>query len=189
MTGLLSLPNELLIQILSSSPTTRILWNLAHVNKEMRATWLEHSERIITDVYNARMPYFQDAVDFALAEARQTTTMTIDVASPEAQPLYHHLPQILRNVDLAVKAYDQFTEFRESIANENSWYSGSIASLHGAYFLIRRAVLGCTLPEMRPGLRAELRSLPIIDVNTSYMLLSYISNFVPYNLRCEIGCV
>ena len=42
---------------------------------------------------------------------------------------------------------------------------------------------------MRPGLRAELRSLSTIDVNTSYMLLSYISNFAPYNLRYETDCV
>ena len=42
---------------------------------------------------------------------------------------------------------------------------------------------------MRPGLRAGFRSLPTIDVNTSYILLSYTSNFAPYNLRCEIDCV
>jgi hypothetical protein len=53
----------------------------------MRAIWLQHSEQIITDVYNSKMPYFQDAVDFTLAEARQAATITIDVASPETQPL------------------------------------------------------------------------------------------------------
>ena len=64
MIGLLSLPNELLIQILSLSPTTRTLCDFAHVNKRMRTIWLQHSEQVITDVYNSMMPYYQDAVGF-----------------------------------------------------------------------------------------------------------------------------
>jgi len=189
MTGLLSLPNELLIQILSVSPTTRVLCDLAHVNKRMRAILLQHSEQIITDIYTPKMPYFQDAVDFTLAEARRAAIATTDVAAPEVQPLYRHLPQILRHVDLAVKTCDQFTEFRKSLPQDDPWYEESTTSLHGAYFIVRRAMLGYILPEMRPGLRSEVRSLDSSHTETSQKLLDYIRNYAPYTLRRELGCV
>ena len=189
MTGLLSLPNELLIKILCASPTTRTLCELAHINKRMRAIWLQHAEQIIAGVYSQKIPYFQDAVDLTLAEARQAATMTIDGASPDAQPLYRYLPKILQNVDLAVKTCDHFTDFRKSLPPDDPWFGESTTSLHGAYFVIRRAVLGYTLPGMRPALRSELRSLQSSHVETSQRLLDYIRSFAPYTLRCELKCV
>lgn len=45
--------------------------------------------------------------------------------------------------------------------------------------MIRRAVLGYTLPGTRPGLRSELRSLRSSDVETSQRLLDYINNLTP----------
>jgi hypothetical protein len=131
--------------------------------------------------------YFRDAVDFTLAEARKVKSMRPDAVESEAQPLHIHLPRILRNVDLAAKTCDQYTEFRKSCTREIPCNEGPI--LHSAYFFIRRAALGHILPDMRPGLRSELRFLPTIDVKTSDELLSYISNFAPYTLRCELECV
>lgn len=189
MTGLLSLPNELLIQILCVSPTTRTLCELAHVNKRMRAIWLQHAERIITGVYSPKIPYFQDAVDLTLAEERQAATMTIDVAAPEAQPLYRLLPKILQNVDLAVKTCDHFTDFRNSLPSDDPWFGEPTTSLHDAYFVIRRAVLGYTLPGMRSAFCSELRSLQSSHVETCQRLLDYIRSFAPYTLRCELGCL
>lgn len=61
--------------------------------------------------------------------------------------------------------------------------------MYGAYFIIRRAVLEYTLPEMRPRLRSELRSLPLSNVETSQRLLDYIRDFTPYTLGCELECV
>lgn len=187
MIKLLSLPNELLIQVLSASPTARMLCDLANINKRMRAIWLRHSEGIIADVFNPKIPYFQDAVDFTLAEARRAGSMRPDAVKSEAQPLYIHLPRILQNVDLAAKTCDRYTEFRRSCTRENPWDEGPV--VHSAYFFIRRAALGYILPDMRPGLRSELRFLPTIDVKTSDELLSYISDFAPYTLRCELECV
>lgn len=189
MAGLLSLPNEVLIQILSASPTTRTLCDLAHINKRFRAIWIKNSKRIINDVYSPRISHFQDAVDLTLAEVRQAASITTDAAPPKARPLCRHLPQILRNVDLAVKTCDQFTEFRRSLPPDDAWYAEPKTSLHGAYFIIRRAVLGYDLPELRPGLRSELRSLRSNDLETSQRSLEYIRNFAPYDLRCDLQSV
>ena len=115
--------------------------------------------------------------------------MTTDAPAPEAQPLYRHLPKILRNVALAVKTCDQFTEFRKSLPPDDSWYEELSTSLQDAYFIFRRAVLGYTVPGMRPGLRSELRSLRSSEVETSQRLLDYIRNFDPYTLRCDLKCI
>lgn len=128
-------------------------------------------------------------MDLTLAEARQAAATMIDVASPKDQPLYRHLPKILRNVDLAVKTCDHFTDFRKSLPPDDPWSMEPTISLHDAYFVIRLAVLGYTLPAMRPGLLSELRSLQSSDVETSQRLLNYIRSFAPYTLRCELECV
>lgn len=130
MAGLLSLPNELLIQVLSASPTTRTLCNLANINKRLRAIRIKSSNQIIIDVYRPRISHLKDAVDFTLAEARLVATVTSDAALPELQPLCHYLPRILRNVDLAVKMCDRFTEFRKSLPPDDAWYTEPKTSLH-----------------------------------------------------------
>ena len=127
-------------------------------------------------------------MDFTLAEACQATTIAIDIASPEAQPLYCLLPKILRNVDLAVKTCDQFKEFRRSLPSDNFWHEEPSTSLQDAYFIIRRAVLGYTVPRMRPGLRSELRSPRSSEVKTRQRALDNIRNFDPYTLRCDLKC-
>jgi hypothetical protein len=189
MTGLLSLPNELLIRLLGASPTTRSLLIFARVNRQLHAVWMAHSDQIITDVYNLEMPHFQDAVDFTLAQACQAVSMTTNAPASEAGPPCRHLPRILRDVDLAVKTCDQFTQFRNSLPPDDLWYEEPTTSLYGAYFILRRAVMGYTLPELRPGLRSELRSLQASDLETSQRLLDYIRNFASYDLRCELECV
>lgn len=188
MIGLLSLPNELLIQILSLSPATRTRCDLARVNKRMRAIWLQHSEQVITDVYNSMMPYFQDAVDFTLAQARQATTITIDIASPEAQPLCHHLPQILRNIDLAIITCDQLTRPFESSPKYRPWLHQANPSLHAAYFLVRRVVLAYALPGTRSGLHPELRSLSLEGVETARNVICRIFDNAPRNWKRDLGC-
>jgi hypothetical protein len=189
MTGLLSLPNELLVRLLGASPTTRSLLNFARANRQLHAVWMAHSDQIIADIYSLKMPQFEDAVDFTLAQAHQAAPATTDAPASEAHPLRRHLPRILQNVDLAIKTCDRFTEFRDSLPPDDLWHEESTTSLYRAYFIVRRAVLGFHLPEMRPGLRSELRSLPVSNVETSQRLLDYIRDFAPYSLRCELECV
>lgn len=188
MAGLLSLPNEVLIHILSASLTTRTLCDLAHINKRFRAIWIKNSKQIITDVYNPRISHLMDAVNLTLAGARQVATVPTDAVPPEAQPQCRYLAHILRNVDLAVNTCDQFTEFRKSLPPDDAWYAEPTTSLHGAYFIIRRAVMGYNLPELRPRLRSELRSLQSNILETSKRLLDYFRNFAPRILRCELEC-
>lgn len=189
MTGLLSLPNELLVRLLGASPTTRSLLNFARINRQLHAVWRAHSDQIIADVYSLKIPHFQDAVDFTLAEARRATSTTTDAPALETHSLRRHLPRILRNVDLAVKTCDLFTEFRKSLPPDDPWYEEPTTSLYDAYFIVRRAALGYALPEMRPELRSELRNLRLSDLETSQRILDYIRNFAPYTLRCELECV
>lgn len=132
------------------------------------------------------MPYFQDVVDFTLAEARQAASMTTDAPALEAHSLCHHLPQILRNVDMTVKTCDQFPELCNFLLPDDLCHEKPTTSLHGGYFIIRRAVVGYNPLLMRHRLRSELRSLPFSNVETSQRLLDYIRDFAPYTLRCEL---
>jgi len=190
MAGLLTLPNEFLNRLLEESQTTQILLTFVSVNHRLHAIWMTHSDMIIATIYGSNTPLFKQAVGFTLAGARTAACMTTETDAPEAHPQLHVLlPQILQNVELAIKTCNQFTEFRTSLPVDHNWHRQPFTSLHDAYFVIRRAALRYSLPELRPELRSELRSLPPSELKTSQRLVSYITNLAPCTLRSELGCV
>jgi hypothetical protein len=65
MTTLLDLPTELIIQVLTSSPTVWTATCLSSVNKELRAIWLKHTNQILEGIVGPRVPAYEDAVDLA----------------------------------------------------------------------------------------------------------------------------
>lgn len=194
MTGLLSLPNELLIQILGASPTTGTLLRLAHANRRMRAIWIAHSEQIIAKVYCPKIQYFQDAMDLTLAEARQVALTddaipTEDAVASQAPPLFLHLPHVLRNVGLATRTCDRLIECFEASPTNRQWLHQPRTPLYAAYFLVRRVVLAYSLPGTRLGLHSEIRSLTLDDVETGRKVMNYIIDRAPRNLKRKLGCM
>lgn len=188
MTGLSSLPNELLIRLLGMSPTTRTLLNLASVNHRLHAILKNNSNRIIMEVYTPGTPHFHDAVSLTLAEARNVTLIATDAVAPEAQPLHLHLSLILRNVELATETCDQLARSFESSPKYRPWLHQANPSLHAAYFLVRRVVLAFALPGTRSALHLELRSLSLEDVETARNVICRIFDDSPRNLKRELGC-
>jgi hypothetical protein len=65
MTTLLDLPTELIIQVLTSSPTVWTATCLSSVNKELRTIWLRHTNQILEGIVGPRVPAYEDAVDLA----------------------------------------------------------------------------------------------------------------------------
>ena len=186
MTGLQSLPNELLILILGASPTTRVLCDFAHVNKCMQTLWLEHSDRIIRDVYCSKIPHFQDAISATLAEARREALPNSGGIAPQAQPLHLHLAQILRNIDLASTICERSVEHFQKY---DYLRPRTYTSLHSAYFLVRHVELAYSLPDTQPSLLSKLRGLSLSELETAQGVLHYINRWAPGTLRSEIGCI
>ena len=67
---LLSLPNELIVVIISHS-TVQTATRLARANKELQANWLKHRDKILKRIFQDTLPAsaHQDAYDFASDQA------------------------------------------------------------------------------------------------------------------------
>ena len=63
MTGLLSLPDQLLTEIhIFAGQQTRALVRLSAVNRRLRAIWLQDLDHIIAQVVQRKAPNHQDAI-------------------------------------------------------------------------------------------------------------------------------
>lgn len=105
MTGLLSLPNELLTEIyIFAGQQTRALVRLSAVNRRLRAIWIRESDIIIASAIQLKAPNHSDATSLTLLEARcpvpVTGFLTLD-ESYQGPPLRLCLPQLMRNIGLA----------------------------------------------------------------------------------------
>ena len=88
MTTLLSLPNEILIEILIVAPTTRTLLRLTNVNRRMRSIWLQRSQHIIVSAYETKIPHIKEAIALTLVEAQYGELPTLG----ERPTLHLYLP-------------------------------------------------------------------------------------------------
>ncbi|KAM0695550.1 hypothetical protein Q7P36_005910 [Cladosporium allicinum] len=181
MVGLLSLSNELLIDIYCAAPTLESAVSLSNTNRRLRAVWLEHSNHLIASILSATTPAYEDALDLAVMEETWASSGSSDTQSaqyrlrpaspttPTTVPARLCLRRLLRNAQLA-----------SSVAN--AWRvhdldrrSGSIFSRHGSiltdnpyasveasYYMMRKLLFARRHPEAQtmPALYAHLCALP-----------------------------
>jgi hypothetical protein len=114
MTTLLDLPTELIIQVLTSSPTVWTATCLSSVNKELRAIWLKHTNQILEGIVGPRVPAYEDAVDLANL---QTSFLSKDLPKKAAparstyqSPAVLYFWRFLKDAALASEAADAWKE-------------------------------------------------------------------------------
>lgn len=169
MTTLLSLPTEILIEILIACPTTRTLQNLSKVNRRMRSIWLEHWKHIIVANYKPRISHIEQAITLTLTEAKCAESSSTTENHPNDQ--YHTpktsehtsntapspvcLPRVLHNAGLASGLRDALS--KDDRLQPITWQtSDPRIEMLRAYYLIRHAVLAYDHPHLRPAIISTL---------------------------------
>lgn len=166
MTGLLSLPDQLLTEIhIFAGQQTRALVRLSAVNRRLRAIWLQDSDHIIAQVVQRKAPNHQDAMELTLLEARCPVPVsgfhTFD-DSRQGPSLRFCLPPLMRNLDLASAVCSQLllelAELQEYCQHDPYW-APPICPLEPLYYLIRRGCVAFHYWQLRPPLYTALKAL------------------------------
>lgn len=151
MTTLLSLPSEIIINILIAAHTTRTLLRLSCVNRRIRSIWQEHSQHIIASAYKARIPHIEQAMSLTLVEAQCGEIPFLGQPSE----LHLYLPRVLRNAGLAVSVCDAAN--RDNTLEKIEWETeDKYIELLRAYYLIRHTLLAYDHPGLRPAVCSAL---------------------------------
>lgn len=151
MVTLLSLPTEILIDILAAAPTTRTLLRLSCVNRRMRSIWQEHSQHIIASAYKTKIPHIEEAISLTLVEVRCGEVPRLG----EPSSLHFYLPRVLRNAGLATSVCDAAN--RNNTLEKIEWETeDKYTDMLRAYYLIRHTLLAYDHPELRPSVCSAL---------------------------------
>ena len=67
MATLSSLPNELLVTVLTACPDPRTILRLSSTNRRLQSIWLVHTEAIIKSIIARQSPGYTAAVKLVLA--------------------------------------------------------------------------------------------------------------------------
>jgi hypothetical protein len=129
MATLLSLPNELIINIYNYSPTLHAASCLSRTNERLHAVWLENINQITETILNLRLPAFEDALDLAILEENVASTPHYP------GPVVPYLARVLCNADLAFSASTAFSTNWDGASNR-----APLTSIHASYYLIRKIV-------------------------------------------------
>jgi len=149
MVDLVSLSNELLVHVFSSSATLQSAASLAGVNKSLNSLWTEHNNQILANILQTNMPSYKEAAEVAIFEETwiSKNTRLASVKSAKA-PVRLYLAQLRRNAKLATSAMTAWEVYRkdeESFKTEA--YHHSTASYLTAYYQLRKLVFIRQHPE------------------------------------------
>jgi hypothetical protein len=169
MASLLSLPNEVLIQVLAASPTTQTLLRLSRVNRRMRSVWLEHSHCIIVANYKAKISHIEQAITLTLTEVQCGEIPTSHHGDGLTnQPIRLYLPQMLRNAGLASCICEGLS--KDNRIQKISWPTTTDrrTEILRAYHLIRHIALAYDYPQLRPAVLSTISesSMAMLVINT-----------------------
>jgi hypothetical protein len=153
MTTLLSLPTEVLINILIAVPNTRTLLRLSKASRRLRSIWLDHTQHIVASAYKKKIPHIEEAIALTLVELRCG-----EVPSLQGYSAYHLcLPRVLRNAGLATSVCDSAN--RDNKLEKIEWETeDKYLDMLRAYYLIRHTLLAYDHPELRPSVYSALSS-------------------------------
>jgi hypothetical protein len=151
MTTLLSLPTEILMNILIAASNTRTLLRLSDASRRLRSIWLDHTQHIVASAYKKKIPHIEEAIALTLVELRCG-----EVPSLQDSSAFHLcLPRVLRNAGLATSVCDAAS--RNNTLYKIDWESEDpYTDKVRAYYLIRHIVLAYDHPELRPSVSSAL---------------------------------
>jgi hypothetical protein len=153
MTTLLSLPTEILINILVAAPNTRTLLYLSNVSRRLRSIWLDHTQHIVASAYKNKIPDIEEVIALTLVEVQCG-----EVPLLQDSPAFHLcLPRVLRNAGLATSVCDAAD--RDNRLEKIEWETeDKYLDMLRAYYSIRHTLLAYDHPELRPSVCSALSS-------------------------------
>lgn len=156
MTGLLSLPNELLLQIIFSAPDLPTAARLCSSNQRLRCLWNDKDNDIIRNHLSV-WPAYDDGISLAMAE----TTYTLDRPDHLGPSLHVWYPVFKRNAEMCSKVCKMQSQHHlqwSSQWTEPVWWDMPEVWAHMAngYYMTRLLVLAYHYPH---SLRASVLSM------------------------------
>lgn len=103
--AILSLSNELIINVFLTSPMVYNALRFSGANQLFRDIFIEHETLIIERVLHRQIPAYDDATALAITETRLLDNEMLTNLSPRGRlPLRFCIPGLLRNAELASSA-------------------------------------------------------------------------------------
>jgi len=149
MVGLLSLSNELLVQVFSSSDTIQSAASLSGATKTLHSLWDEHNNQILTNILSAQTIEYEAAVELAILEEIWAKE-NIQLASSTSfrPPVRLYVAQLLHNAKLATSATVAMKAcYEDEYPEKYNPSRPAIPACHVAYYWMRKIVLMCLHPE------------------------------------------
>lgn len=196
MSGLSSLPVELLVHIFESATRLRDAAALSEADKRLHDIWNERNDQIVAAVLQCQIPAFEDALGLALAEASiealpPSNPDTIDAILyiTGKLPLRTHVRRLLENAQLADSATCVWSAWIAGLKPSNYRRRLKYGSPHASYYLIRKLVLSsrCRYARLRDELYSRLNECPEEDLNTHDELCTYLCGRCPDEERAKQG--
>jgi hypothetical protein len=192
MASLLSLPNEVLIQVLIASPTTRTLLRLSGVNRRMRAIWVTHSRRIIAANYKPKIQHVGQAITLTLTEVQcgeiptspndHGPTNTAPESIPDHPPIRLYLPRMLRNAGLASAVCESLS--KDNRIQKISWPTmDRRTDILRAYHLICYVALAYDYPQLRPAVLSTIAESTVAMLVVNTHVLYYLMRVASCKIR------
>ena len=164
MVGLLSLSNELFLNIFTSCTTIQSAASLSRVDKTLNSVWCKHNNHIATSILRQQIPEYKDAVNLALLEELWLNKNSQLASTPFTKlrvSLYGK--QLLRITKLATSASAAHIAHNKHM----QIFPPDQISLHAAYYLMREIALAYLHPgaQLQDALCQTLRSYSKEDLN------------------------
>ena len=175
MTSLLSLPTEIIIQILASCPTAYTAVSLSSVNTEIHAIWLKHIRQILESIARS-IPAYEDATDLTNLQYTFEEQPTTDAVG-SAQPLaLLHFRRLLSNAALAAEATAGWPD---------TWQHKH------SYYLVRKLVLAYLHQDekLKRALFLTLSTAPIPTPYVAYKICNFLCCDARYDHLGVIHCI
>lgn len=152
MTGLLSLPEEILTEIyILSGQQIESLSHLSCVNRRLHDIWIKDSDHIIASAVRLVAPNHEDAIALTLLEMRLPKRITgfhsFDPSEP-CLPLRSCLPGLRRSLTVGIQVCEHFLEWNV-LEEENDVRVFVLEPLPPVYYFIREMVVAFHLPQLR----------------------------------------
>jgi hypothetical protein len=183
MVGLLSLSNELLVQVFSSSDTLQTAATISRVDKTLHSLWTQHNSHILKEILPNQIIGYEEAVELAILEEIWFNKNT-ELASPSKTSTRPHirlyLETLLQNAKRATDATDALKAAREKEkAFLQREFCSDVTSYHIAYYRVRKMVLGHLHPEAQ--LQHVMYSTIKISPGDDNSIIAEVNNFLAFD--------
>jgi hypothetical protein len=175
MPGILSLSNELIINVFLASPRIHNALRLSNTSRLFRAIFLEHEALIMEGILRPQIPSFDDAAVLAITE-----TLLWDIKGPMSMssdapllPLRFRIPRLLRNAKLASSTCAE-SAAHPLLAKYFGDGGDVLTPVPATYYFIRQVLLAYDFRHLRDPLYRRLRTAPVEWINRQNQLVSFL---------------